>query len=139
MRQSHRRRYPGVLAIGLGAVALAGAVAMVPTPARAATTLYVATNGSDSNAGSLAAPGGTIAVRGGTYALTTNIQITRSGTAGAPLTLTNYQSEKVVIDGEALPFTPGAVGSTIPSAQRGAIHMQASWWKLVGLEIEHGP
>lgn len=152
-------RYPGRrrlrrLATGIGLAALAtGMVASVPTFAQAAaTTLHVATNGSDSNPGTLAAPlatvqkavslvsaGGTIAVRGGTYALTTNITIAKSGTSTAPITLTNYASEKVVIDGEALPYTPGAVGSTIPRAGRGAIHMEASYWKLVGLEIVHGP
>ncbi|MFC7528547.1 right-handed parallel beta-helix repeat-containing protein [Actinoplanes sp. GCM10030250] len=118
----------------------------------AATTLYVAPGGNDSNAGTLAAPlatiqkaislisaGGTIAVRGGTYSLTTNIQITKSGASGSPITLTNYGTEKVVIDGEALGYTPGAVGSTIPSGQRGAIHMEASYWRLAGLEIIHGP
>jgi hypothetical protein len=147
----------------VGAAALAGAVAMIPALAQAATgstsanalaatTLFVATNGNDSNAGTLEAPlktihaavtlvtaGSTIAVRGGTYALTTNIQITKSGSAGAPITLTNYLTERAIIDGEALPFTPGAVDSTIPSGQRGAIHMEASNWKLVGLEIVHGP
>ncbi|MEU4423436.1 right-handed parallel beta-helix repeat-containing protein [Actinoplanes sp. NPDC024001] len=135
--------------------ALIGAVllAMIPTPATAAeTTVYVATNGNDANSGTLSAPlatiqkaisvvpaGGTVAVRGGTYALSANIQITRSGTAGAPLTLTSHAGEKVIIDGEALAYTPGAVGSTIPSAQRGAIHMRASHWRLIGLEIVHGP
>jgi hypothetical protein len=118
----------------------------------AATTYYVATTGSDSNAGTLTAPlatiqkaislvsaGGTIAVRGGTYALATNIQITKSGTAGAPITLTSHQGERVTIDGEALPYTPGAVGSTIPRTGRGAIHMEASYWRIVGLEIVRGP
>src|SRR6185436_20572221 len=61
------------------------------------------------------------------------------GTAAAPITLTRYASESVVIDGEALGYTPGAVGSTIPAAQRGAVHMAASYWKIVGLEIAHGP
>ena len=94
--------------------------------------LVVATNGSDSNAGTLAGapghhpagdqlwcrPGGTIAVRGGTYALTTNIQITKSGTstrADHPDQLP--EREAVVIDGENLPYTPGAVGASIPSSQ----------------------
>ena len=136
----------------LAAAALV-AVLGVAGPARAAgTTLYVAPGGSDSNAGtagaplatiqkavSLVAPGGTIAVRGGTYALRTNISITRSGTAAAPITLTAYAGEKVVIDGEALPYTPGAVGSTIPAAQRGALHMEASYWRISDLEITHGP
>ncbi|GAA2688201.1 right-handed parallel beta-helix repeat-containing protein [Actinoplanes palleronii] len=130
----------------------AGIAAIGTADAATAATYYVATTGSDSAAGTLAAPfatiqkaislvaaGGTIAVRGGTYPLTANIQITTSGTAAAPITLTRYGSEKVVIDGEALAYTPGAVGSTIPSAQRGAIHMEASYWKVVGLEIAHGP
>jgi len=159
-------RHPALrpMAIG-GAAALAAAVLAIPAFASAATsstaepagtlaatTLYVATNGNDANAGTLAAPlatiqkavslvtaGGTIAVRGGTYALSTNIQITKSGTSSAPIALTNYQSEKVIVDGEALPYTPGAVGSTIPSAGRGAIHMEASYWRLTGLDIVHGP
>jgi pectate lyase-like protein/uncharacterized protein DUF1565 len=139
-----------------GVAALAAVVLGIPHFASAgtlaATTLYVATNGNDGNAGTLAAPlatiqkavslvtaGGTIAVRGGTYPLSTNIQITRSGTSGAPITLTGYQSEKVIVDGEALPYTPGAVGSTIPSSGRGAIHMEASYWRIAGLEIVHGP
>ena len=65
---------------------------------------------------SLVLAGGTVAVRGGTYALTTNIPITRSGTSGAPITLTAYGTERVIIDGEALAYTPGAVGSTVPAA-----------------------
>jgi len=139
-----------VLAVG---ATVAVVLALTPTSAQAAaTTLYVATNGSDSNAGTLAAPlktiqkavglvaaGGTIAIRGGTFTLTSNITIAKSGTSSAPITMTNYQGEHVVIDGEPLPYTPGAVGSTIPSGQRGAIHMSASYWKLIGLEIVHGP
>ncbi|GAA3297211.1 right-handed parallel beta-helix repeat-containing protein [Dactylosporangium vinaceum] len=139
----------------LAAASLAAAASALAAPApagAAAATLYVATNGSDGNAGTLAAPlatiqkavglvaaGGTIAVRGGTYALTTNIQITRSGTSSAPIALTAYNGEKVTVDGEALGYTPGAVGSTIPAAQRGAIHMEASYWRITGLEIVHGP
>jgi hypothetical protein len=126
--------------------------AVFQVPASAATTLYVAPNGNDGNAGTQAAPlatiqkaislitaGGTISVRGGTYALTSNIQITKSGTSSAPITLAAYGTERVIIDGEALGYTPGAVGSTIPAAQRGAIHMEASYWRLIGLEIANGP
>ncbi|MEU4623487.1 right-handed parallel beta-helix repeat-containing protein [Actinoplanes sp. NPDC023801] len=146
-------RIRNVLAAAAAVAITAATIAGIHTPASAATTtLYVATNGNDGNAGTQAAPlatiqkaislitaGGTVSVRGGTYALTSNIQITRSGTASAPITLTAYGSERVVIDGEALGYTPGAVGSTIPAAQRGAIHMEASWWRLAGLEIIHGP
>src|SRR6185312_6456207 len=105
-------KFPPMLAYGFSAAAVLAAVAMVPSPADAATTtLYVATDGSDSNAGTLAAPlrtiqravdlvaaGGTIAVRGGTYALTTTVTIAKSGTASAPITLTAYNGERPVID-----------------------------------------
>ena len=47
--------------IALGVVALAGAIALVPTSAQAAaTTLYVATNGNDGNAGTPTAPLATV-------------------------------------------------------------------------------
>ncbi|MBL7253066.1 right-handed parallel beta-helix repeat-containing protein [Paractinoplanes lichenicola] len=133
------------------ALTAVGALA-APAQAAAETTLFVAPGGNDNNPGTQGAPlatiqkavglvaaGGTIAVRGGTYALSTNITIAKSGTASAPITLTAYAGEKVVIDGEALPYTPGAVGSTIPAAQRGAVHMEASYWRISGLEIIHGP
>ncbi|MBA2813092.1 right-handed parallel beta-helix repeat-containing protein [Streptomyces sp. KM273126] len=117
-----------------------------------ATTLYVATTGSDSNSGTpsaplrsiqravdLAQPGDTILIRGGTYAPTTNIQLLKSGSASEPITMSNYNGERVVIDGEGMPYTPGEVGSTIPRAQRGAIHIEGEYWRLSGLEIIHGP
>ncbi|SDT25290.1 right-handed parallel beta-helix repeat-containing protein [Actinoplanes derwentensis] len=139
-----------LLAAALAGVAIS-AVMQAPAAA-AATTLYVAVNGSDGNAGTISAPfatiqkaittavaGDTIAVRGGTYGLAANIPITKSGTAAAPYTLTAYGTERVIIDGEALGYTPGAVGSTIPAGQRGAIHMEASYWRLIGLEIVNGP
>lgn len=141
----------GVVLLG-GAMIGMSAVASASVSSLAASTLYVAPGGSDSNAGTLSAPlatiqkavslvaaGGSISVRGGTYALATNIQITKSGTASAPITLAAYAGERVVVEGEALPYTPGAVGSTIPSGQRGAIHMEASYWRISGLEIVHGP
>ena len=114
--------------------------------------LIVARNGNDANPGTLAQPlatiqravtvvplGGTIAIRGGTYALTTNIQIKRSGTAVSPITMTNYPGERVIIDGEQLPNTPAPLGGSIPRAERGAIHQEASWWRIIGLEIINGP
>ena len=139
-----------------GAVLLGGAVlamsAVASAQTFAATTYFVAPDGSDSNDGTLDAPfatiqqainvvaaGETIAVRAGTYSLTSNIQITKSGTATAPITLTAYAGEQVIIDGEALGYTPGDVGSTIPGVQRGAIHMTANFWRIIGLEIVHGP
>ncbi|WP_181792823.1 right-handed parallel beta-helix repeat-containing protein [Streptomyces sp. WELS2] len=114
--------------------------------------LYVATNGSDSNAGTLSAPlktiqravdlaqpATTIQIRGGTYAPTTNIQLVKNGAYGRPITLRSYGGERVVIDGENMPYTPGAAGSSIPRAQRGAVHIEGDYWRLIGLEIIHGP
>jgi hypothetical protein len=114
--------------------------------------LVVATNGNDANPGTLAQPfatiqkavntvqpGGTIAIRGGVYALTTNIQILRSGTAAGPITMTRFENERVIIDGEPLPNTPAPLNGSIPRPQRGAIHQEASWWRFIGLEIINGP
>jgi hypothetical protein len=117
-----------------------------------ANALYVATNGNDSNAGTLAAPlrtiqravdlaqpGHTIYIRGGTYAPSTNIQILKNGTSSQPITMRNYHNERVILDGENMPYTPGDVGSTIPRPERGAIHIEGDWWRIIGLEIIHGP
>jgi hypothetical protein len=120
-----------------------------PQPTNA---LYVATNGDDSGAGTLAAPlrtiqravdlaqpGQTIFLRGGTYAPSTNIQILKNGTSSQPITMRNYNNERVVVDGENMPFTPGALDSTIPRPERGALHVEGDWWRFIGLEIIHGP
>lgn len=117
-----------------------------------ANALYVATGGNDTNAGTLSAPlrtiqravdlaqpGYTIYVRGGTYAPSANIQLLKNGTSSQPITMRNYNGERVIIDGENMPYTPGAIGSTIPRPERGAIHIEGDWWRLIGLEIIHGP
>ncbi|MDW6065347.1 hypothetical protein SAZ11_55545 [Streptomyces sp. FXJ1.4098] len=140
----------------LGAVSLAavGAPRALPAApaAAAARQIVVAPGGHDTGAGSLedplatiqaavdrSGPGDTIAVRGGVYELTDNITIATSGTAGSPITLTNYSGEHVVIDGERLPASHTPVGGSIPRAERGAIHQEASYWRIRGLEIVHGP
>ncbi|MEU9174585.1 right-handed parallel beta-helix repeat-containing protein [Streptomyces sp. NPDC048420] len=136
--------------------ALAGATLSVALPATEAsaapTTLVVATNGSDTAPGTLAQPlrtvqravdlakpGDSIAVRGGTYALTDNITIATSGTASQPISLGAYQGERVVIDGEQLAASHTPVGGSIPRAERGAIHQEASYWRISDLEIVNGP
>ncbi|PGH15580.1 hypothetical protein AJ79_02362 [Helicocarpus griseus UAMH5409] len=86
-------------------------------PLSFARDIYVDSNGSESGDGSVENPlssiqtavdaaiaGDNIYLRGGTYAPTTNIQITAaSGTESAPITITAYEDEKVTIDGEAMP------------------------------------
>ncbi|WP_339293526.1 right-handed parallel beta-helix repeat-containing protein [Paenibacillus sp. FSL W8-0187] len=86
-----------------------------PTAVSAASTeYYVATDGSDSNPGTIRAPwktlqhaadeadpGSMIYVRDGVY--NQKLKITRSGTAAqGPITFTNYGSEKAIIDGAGL-------------------------------------
>jgi hypothetical protein len=136
--------------------AAVSAVLMTALPATEAsaapTTLVVATNGNDTAAGTLdrplrtvqravdlAKPGDTIAVRAGTYALTDNITIATSGTASQPISLGAYQGERVVIDGEQLAASHTPVGGSIPRAERGAIHQEASYWRISDLEIANGP
>lgn len=122
-------------------------------PSVLGATIYVAPTGSDTAAGTLAAPiksiqsavdkakaGDTIYLRGGTYALAKNIQIKKSGTASAPITLSAYQAEVPIIDGEALTGTPAPVGGSIDRADRGVLHIaNANFWKFVGLELINGP
>jgi hypothetical protein len=121
-------------------------------PPPAGNALYVAPTGNDSAAGTLAQPlqsiqravdlaqpGYTIYLRGGTYAPSTNIQILKNGTASQPITLRNYNNERAILDGENMPYTPGALDSSIPRPERGAIHIEGDWWRLIGLEIIHGP
>lgn len=77
----------------------------------AATYYYVATNGSDSNPGSINQPfktinrgasvlsaGDTLYIRGGTYNETANIS--NSGTVSAPITISSHPGEWAVIDGQ---------------------------------------
>lgn len=118
-------------AIAAAALTAAVSISIAVAPAQAAGDLFVAPGGSDANPGSidrplatlqravaLAAPGTTIQLRGGTYMPASSVQITKDGTATQPYTITAYQGERVILDGENLPYTPGAVGSTIPNQDR---------------------
>ncbi|MGW4460810.1 right-handed parallel beta-helix repeat-containing protein [Micromonospora sp. NPDC004704] len=123
-----------------------------PTSQPPTNSLIVAPNGSDANPGtvaaplatlgravSLATPGTTIALRGGTYQFSTNVQIMKDGTAANPYTITSYNGEKVILDGENLPHTPAPLNGSIPNAERGVLHMEADYWRIRDLEIVHGP
>ncbi|KAF7591716.1 hypothetical protein BBP40_001160 [Aspergillus hancockii] len=118
-----------------------------------AADIYVSPSGSDSAAGTINAPllsiqsavnkataGSTIYLRKGTYSPTTNIQITKSGTASASYILRAYNGEKVIIDGEALPGTPAEVGGSLANKDRGILHIQnAEYWEFYDLELINGP
>lgn len=122
-------------------------------PSVLCATYYVAPTGSDSAAGTLAAPynsiqvavdkavaGDTIYLRGGTYSLSKNIQIKKSGTSSARITLAAYQSEVSIVDGEALTGTPAPVGGSISKADRGVLHVEgASYWTFQGIQFINGP
>jgi hypothetical protein len=85
-----------------------GAALPPPLPPSTGQTYYVATTGSDSNPGTSAAPWRTVQralnllqagqralVRAGTY--TENLDMTRAGTATAPITVENYPGERPVV------------------------------------------
>jgi hypothetical protein len=76
------------------------------------TTYYVATNGSDSNSGTIDQPfatlnyaltkanaGDTVDVRGGTYYFTSGYDFNASGTASAHIVIQSYPGEQAILDG----------------------------------------
>ncbi|KAG4443986.1 hypothetical protein IFR05_000533 [Cadophora sp. M221] len=84
-------------------------------------------------------PGDSIILRGGTYSLSRNINITVNGTANARITLQAAKDEVVVIDGEGLPDTPAAVGASVPNRNRGVIHIERiHYWSFARLTFTHG-
>ncbi|KAG8950486.1 hypothetical protein FRC04_007501 [Tulasnella sp. 424] len=118
----------------------------------AASGLYVATTGSDSNPGTLASPfltiqkgvdtataGTTIYIRAGTYSPSTNIKISKNGTSTARYTVKNYNGEKVIVDGENLTGTPADLGASLADKDRGVFHINGYYWTFSGLEIINGP
>lgn len=118
-----------------------------------AADIYVSPSGSDSGTGSQTSPyksiqsavdkaaaGDTIYLRAGTFSPTTNIKITKSGTSSAPITLTAYNNENVIIDGEALTGTPAAVGGSLADGDRGVLHIVgANYWKFYKITLINGP
>jgi hypothetical protein len=107
-----------------------------PLPASTGTTFYVATTGSDSNPGTLAAPWRTVQkalsaltagqralVRGGTY--TQDLYFTRSGTATAPITVEAYPGE--------LPVVASAGGHPLEIGSNGA------YFRFKGFVIQGHP
>jgi hypothetical protein len=126
-------------AFTVAAVSTTAAVLAVPQ-AQAATAVYVSTSGSDSNAGTSAAPyrslekaisvaaaGTTIYVRGGTYYPATTLKSQVSGTSSSRITLTAYGSEKVKVDGSHL-----AAGSWL-------LAIYANYWTVSNMQFQKSP
>jgi hypothetical protein len=128
---------------------------LVARPAAAANTYYVATDGSDSNAGSMAAPfaswakaqsvaaaGDTVYFRGGRYKYTAAtatcsstsdtvnaVVLTKSGTSGNPINYFAYPGEKPVFD-----FS-GITDTSKYNCRQAGVRVEASWLHLKGLEL----
>lgn len=107
-----------------------------------AATLYVATNGNDSNSGrtasaplrtvtqaaTLVKPGDVVYIRGGTYPI--NIHFKTSGTASQPIVWASYPGETAVFDGSGL---------TRGSSQDRVWVDGVSYNHFVNFEVRNGP
>lgn len=116
-------------------IALAG----MCVPFLHAQTYYVATTGSDTSNGSIdtpfktipkaisvaTVPGTTIYVRGGTYAYTAPITISRSGSAGNLFSLLAYPGERAFLDFSAMPINGNNRG----------IRLNGSYWHIKGFDV----
>ena len=110
------------------------------TPPPSSSALYVSPSGTDSAAGTATAPttltsaisrisaGGTIYMRGGTYAYSSTVTIPAgsNGTSSARTTLSAYPGETPVLNFSA---------QTESSTNRG-IQLNANYWKIYGLVVE---
>ncbi|MEU6352799.1 carbohydrate-binding protein [Streptomyces sp. NPDC047072] len=110
------------------------------TETPSATALYVAPNGTDGAAGTVSAPttltsaisrisaGGTIYVRGGTYAYSSTVTIPagNNGTSSARTTLSAYPGETPVLNFAA---------QSESSSNRG-LQLNANYWRIYGLTVE---
>lgn len=91
------------LATVAAAIGLAHGADIYVSPTGTGTGTSTSPYGSIQSAVNAAVAGDTIYLRAGNYTPTTNIQITKSGTATSPITLRPYGTEKAILDGESLP------------------------------------
>ncbi|WP_327728627.1 carbohydrate-binding protein [Streptomyces sp. NBC_00487] len=110
------------------------------TPPPSSSALYVSPTGTDSAAGTVSSPttltsaisriaaGGTIYLRGGTYAQASTVTIPAgsSGTASARTTLSAYPGEKPILNFSA---------QSESSSNRG-LQLNASYWHVYGIVVE---
>ncbi|KFZ08547.1 hypothetical protein V502_09289 [Pseudogymnoascus sp. VKM F-4520 (FW-2644)] len=137
MVETHFLR-PAVLLAALFTSSQAKDIYVSPTGSGSGTS--TSPYGSIQSAVNAAVAGDTILLRAGTYKPTTNIQITKSGTLTAPITLRSYEKEKVILDGESLPGTPYGLDESLPNGERGILHIEkGNYWKFYNLELINGP
>lgn len=102
-------------------------------------TYYVSSTGSDSNAGTLSAPfktiskaaslasaGITIYVMGGTYSLSSAINLSSSGTSSQDINILAYNGEKPILN-----FSGEGTGNSTYG-----FYITGNYWNLKGLEVE---
>ncbi|KAF8918284.1 pectin lyase fold/virulence factor [Mucidula mucida] len=111
-------------------------VGLLSSSAAQAATLYVSPTGTSSGTGTLTSPFGSIqsAVNAATAGSTIYLREGRS-----PYVVSAYESEKVVIDGEALTGTPAETGGSLANKDRGIFHIEdANFWEFYGIELRTG-
>lgn len=122
-------------------------------PAALAADIFVSPSGSNSGSGSSSSPylsiqdavdaasaGDTIYLRGGTYRPSSNIHFTKKGSSSNPYTISSYQGEEVIVDGDNMPGTPVEYGGSLPGSQRGVFHVEkAEYWRFIHITLQHGP
>ncbi len=105
--------------------------------------VWVSPTGSDSNSGSQSSPlqtlyaavsqitpGYTIHMMKGTYPMSSRLELTKSGTESAPITIQAENWDEVVLDYSKQPY--GHNSSTYVG-----IYLKGNWWKIQGLTICH--
>jgi len=148
MAQSIRHPFSGLFRTGrIALFALIALCALGLTSEALATTFYVSPSGNDSHDGRAAAfvsgtngpfrtlqraayavkPGDTVQIRGGVYQAISGW--TTDGTSSAPITITNYNGEAVVIDGNR---------NTIPSGSDDLLlQIFGDWYTVSNLEVRY--
>ena len=144
---SRRKQIPSSLPpVGLELMLLGFffSVFIMPLSSVAGTAYFISVTGKDSNNGrSIATPfesvgkgvkmakaGDSIYVLGGTYQLLESINPTTSGTAKCPITLSNFDRQKVIFDGKTI--QPGGNGKILRFSG-------ISFWNIAGLELRNAP
>lgn len=140
------RQKAGTLAILAAVLILLISLAASTCQASAGRTYYVATNGLDTNPGTLAqpfrtigkgasvlTPGDTLYIKSGTYLQTTTLTISRSGTSTAPITIATTPGEpsRAIISGDTngnrisdQTDTPRPMGWHLVSLEGSYIHLE---------------